>query len=473
MRIKSAGSICFSAVLFLFMGVFSAMGVAGPAPIELHFQPEETVLGDVIPFFWEGIYHIFYLRGSGWGHISSKDLVHWEELPNAIESGQEADAPDRENCWTGSIVEHGGVFHLFYTGKNSRDPKGDQKVMHATSHDLITWIKRHEDTFYADGSIYWNKSINGPIDNKLIYHHQAFRDPEVFWSDTTGDWRLLLHAALADGSAPAIALYSSDDLTHWKPEQPLLVLPKTSSGDCPHLFEMNNRWYLLSAEHHYTSSENPLGPFAVTMRTFDTGDLFVPKTMFDGKRRILFGWIGHREENRDEGKPLWGGVLSMPREMFTDTEGNLCQRPVQEIGVTFDRTILNLTGGPVSDQILDVPKDFMLHCEIQSASNQGKMVLRFRQTASDEESGYHLKIDLGNNTVDLGGARFQYQQVVGLNESNPVSVDLFVMGSVCECFVENSYCFTMRIYNFPNGGVSFPEIDPGVEIRNFQVKTLE
>ncbi|MCB9785043.1 MAG: family 43 glycosylhydrolase, partial [Candidatus Omnitrophica bacterium] len=145
MRIKSAGSICFSAVLFLFMGVFSTMGVAGPAPIELHFQPEETVLGDVIPFFWEGIYHIFYLRGSGWGHISSKDLVHWEELPNAIESGQEADAPDRENCWTGSIVEHGGVFHLFYTGKNSRDPKGDQKVMHATSHDLITWIKRHED----------------------------------------------------------------------------------------------------------------------------------------------------------------------------------------------------------------------------------------------------------------------------------------------------------------------------------------
>ena len=101
------------------------------------------------------------------------------------------------------------------------------------------------------------------------------------------------------------------------------------------------------------------------------------------------------------------------------------------------------------------------------------MALRFRQTALEEESGYRLKIDLGNNTVDLGGARFQYQQVVGLDESNPVSVDLFVTGSVCECFVENSYCFTMRIYNFPNGGVSFPEIDPGVEIRNFQVKTLE
>ena len=463
----------FSITLYWLLGLSSVLAVAGPASIDLHFQPEGTVLGDVVPFYWDGVYHVFYLRGSDWAHISSNDLIHWEEHPDALKRGREEDSPDRENCWTGSIVEHEGVFHLFYTGKNSRDPKGDQKVMHATSRDLITWTKRHEDTFYADGSIYWSKPINGPIDDQLIYHHQAFRDPEVFWNDATGDWRLLLHAALADGSAPAIALYSSDDLKDWKPEPPLIVLPTTSSGDCPHLFEMNHRWYLLSAEHHYTTSANQLGPFEETMKTFDTGELFVPKTMFDGKRRILFGWIGHREEDRDEGNPRWGGVLTMPRELFVDSEGILCQRPVQEVLNVFDRTILDLSEGPPSDEILRVPDDFMLHCEIRSSSDEGKMTLRFRHTDSDMESGYRLKIDFGDNTVDLGGQNFQYRQVIDLDDSKPISVDLFVTGNVCECFVQESYCFTTRIYNFPSGGLSFPEIESGVEIRNLQVKTME
>ena len=46
----------------------------------LHFRPEGMKAGDVIPFFWKGSYHLFYLKGPDWGHIVSQDLLHWQEL---------------------------------------------------------------------------------------------------------------------------------------------------------------------------------------------------------------------------------------------------------------------------------------------------------------------------------------------------------------------------------------------------------
>ena len=105
----------------------------------LHFRPEGMKAGDVIPFFWKGSYHLFYLEGPDWGHIVSQDLLHWQELPKALVKGADPQGPDWESIWTGSIVEHNGTFFLFYTGKNSNDPLGDQKVMQARSTDLIHW----------------------------------------------------------------------------------------------------------------------------------------------------------------------------------------------------------------------------------------------------------------------------------------------------------------------------------------------
>lgn len=37
----------------------------------LHYAPTSGVLGDVIPFYHDGVYHVFNLKGSSWGHISS------------------------------------------------------------------------------------------------------------------------------------------------------------------------------------------------------------------------------------------------------------------------------------------------------------------------------------------------------------------------------------------------------------------
>ena len=158
---------CRRAALTVLLSVFSAVTLPASAPRSpqqtantkptLHFRPQDAKAGDVIPFYWKGDYHLFYLKGPDWAHVVSRDLLRWQELPNALIKGSDLLGPDWESIWTGSVVEHGGTFYLFYTGKNSNDPLGDQKVMQARSVDLIHWTKHPEYTFYADGKIYWNR----------------------------------------------------------------------------------------------------------------------------------------------------------------------------------------------------------------------------------------------------------------------------------------------------------------------------
>lgn len=438
----------------------------------LHFRPDSGVVGDIIPFYWKGVYHVFYLKGAGWGHLTSQDLVRWEELPDALEKGPDG-APDAENCWTGSIVEKNGVFHLFYTGKNSLDPKGDQKVMQATSTDLIVWAKRPEDTFYADGTIYWSKSVNGPIDDKQIYHHQAFRDPDVIWNEAESRWWMLLHAVKADGSMPVFARYVSDDLLQWKPCEPLYVYPKEFSGDCPQMFFEQGKWHIIAADHHYTWADAPGGPYQSTMQPFDCGELFVPKSTSDGKRRILLGWIGDREGNRDSGKGVWGGVMSMARELYADAQGRLCQRPAREVMEAYNRPVLALPDDGIPLERLSVPRDYMLHTTLASKTSQAKAVFHLRQPDEERSSGYRLAIDFDSKEIVLGDNYRSYKRVCDFDAAQPVDVRVFVIGTVIECFINNQYCFTMRAYDYADEGLSMESEGAEIAIRGFAVSGLK
>ena len=62
----------------------------------------------------DGWYHLFYQYNPfaavhdriHWGHARSTDLMHWEHLPIALEPG---DGPDVDGCWSGVLVDDGGV----------------------------------------------------------------------------------------------------------------------------------------------------------------------------------------------------------------------------------------------------------------------------------------------------------------------------------------------------------------------------
>ena len=89
----------------------------------------------------DGWYHLFYQYNPfaavhdriHWGHARSTDLMHWEHLPIALEPG---DGPDADGCWSGVLVDDGGVPTLVYSGRHD----GIELPCVATgSADLLEW----------------------------------------------------------------------------------------------------------------------------------------------------------------------------------------------------------------------------------------------------------------------------------------------------------------------------------------------
>jgi sucrose-6-phosphate hydrolase SacC (GH32 family) len=89
-----------------------------PEPFHLRSKTGSS-LGDAIPFYWQGQYHVFNLNeGTGIiSHIVSSDLIHWKDLPPALLPCSDPAGPDGQFCWNGSVVEHAGTFYFFTPAK--------------------------------------------------------------------------------------------------------------------------------------------------------------------------------------------------------------------------------------------------------------------------------------------------------------------------------------------------------------------
>ena len=85
------------------------------------YRPDDGVAGDFIPFYWEGDYHLFYIKeygdetghgpGRPWYHLVTRDFVHFEEWGEAITHG----APDEQDVdvGTGSVIAGDGIFYIY------------------------------------------------------------------------------------------------------------------------------------------------------------------------------------------------------------------------------------------------------------------------------------------------------------------------------------------------------------------------
>ncbi len=404
----------------------------------LRYMPETgRMVADLIPFYDQGYYHLFYLKGfqdgtgwarhhTPWAHLKSSDLLNWEELPDALETGVQADA-DGGACFTGSVIREEETVHIFYTGFSPGHPDGREQIMHATSSD----------------GIHFDKNPNNPIlrvTSSTDYgYDEDFRDPFVFWNKEEKRYWMLFTAGEKEpvngNRRGVIGLAVSDDLLNWTFLPPIYAPKSYPSLECPDLFEIEGTWYLLFSQFgrtEYRMSNSPYGPWERPAQPyFDAGDYFfyAAKTSSNDKDRFLFGWCGDLIDGKDATRAMWGGAFVTPRRIERLSNGllTLVCPDIYEHSISNSPAInynkcIPISGawrveddsyyskneiGFAASLQLDSPKEFSLKVRVTRNSGNGfaGMVIR-----SDENlnNAYLIGVDYGASSIRL--ERYQYIQ---------------------------------------------------------------
>jgi len=115
----------------------------------LHVAPRTGWLNDPNgPIEWDGRFHVFFQHNPlaaawaprvHWGHAVSDDLCSWELWPDALVP---ADAgPDSGGCWSGCVVDDGGVPTAVYSGLGERGEAAESVCVARGDTALRTWRK--------------------------------------------------------------------------------------------------------------------------------------------------------------------------------------------------------------------------------------------------------------------------------------------------------------------------------------------
>lgn len=278
-----------------------AMLLAPVSDSPVYFAHEVEGIGDPNPFYEDGVYSVFYLKNEGrhpWWMSQSENLSRWSPPVEAVAVGARG-TPDH---WTGSgsvIADPAGGYRLYYTG-HAPDRRPKEVVMEARSAHLRgPWRKQPTATF--GGAPY--------------YDALDFRDPFVFWNDEAKAWWMLMTTRRA-GKA-AIGLLTSPDLNRWSAVPPLYTETSPLNLEVPDLFTEGGDWFLLYSDQRdaarqvrYLRAAKSRGPYQYgPYDALDGRAFYAGKSAGSGEKRLLFGWLAHREGKRDDGALIWGGDM--------------------------------------------------------------------------------------------------------------------------------------------------------------------
>jgi len=430
---------------------------------------------------WNGEFHVFYQYNPGgpyhdtihWGHAVSEDLVHWEDRPVALTPS--FDGPDRDGCWSGCAFDDDGTVRIMYTGG-----RGDlQLPCLATAAD--------------EGLDSWEKDPKNPVIDTLPVDPPLrstedwkveFRDHNVWQEGDT--WYQLIGSGVEDGGGTAL-LYSStdDELRQWHYEGPILTGEPETDGsmwECTELLDLGEKQLLHVSNYdevRYYLGEYEDGEFE-TERTgqLDDGDFYAPQSLRTDDGRVLtWGWIWEARDESAQWDAGWSGALSLPREIELADDGTVRQRPATELESLRERHVHEGSRSLRSErELLDTSgMAFELSAEIKLDDAEAFEIVVGESPDGEERTPIRytrdsqLVVDRSHSSLDDHTSKTPDRMPISPIDE-PLSLRLFVDGSVVELFANERHCLTTRIYptradsdtlsiHAKGGAVELPEFD--------------
>lgn len=298
---------------------------------QFHFSARRGWLNDPNGLcFYGGQWHLFFQHGpfswggsaKWWGHATSRDLVHWTEVEEAL-------APDAlGEMYSGSaVVDHGNTSGL---GAHGKPPL---VLVYTAAGDPFTQCIASS----VDGRAF-TKYAGNPVIKNIT---PGNRDPKVFWHGPTKCWVLALW--VEQNRRNTVHFLTSPDLKDWTPAS---VADGGPSGDgflyeCPDMFEMaldgdkhHPQWVLSAANGEYAVGAfdgRTFTPDASRLPGPHGGGFYAAQTFSDAPhgRRIQIGWL----QTATPGMPF-NQSMSLPLEqhLVTTPDGpRLTWAPVKEL----------------------------------------------------------------------------------------------------------------------------------------------
>ena len=446
-------------------------------PIYHYVNPEGKLNDPNGLCFWQGRWHLFY-QGyppedprQHWGHAVSDDLVHWRDLPYCI-------YPDPEECcYSGAtLVEAERVIAMYHGTKVGN--------MVATASDplLLNWRK------VGDGPVI-PLPAKGQAAPYRVFDPCIWREGEHYYSLSAGQ--------LPDGpgGTPVAAdfLFRSKDLAHWEYLHPFTEGDRFTllgdDGACPYFWPIGDKHMLLFFSH-MSGGQYLLGDYDTTRQ----------KLVVTGASKFNMGPVGpsgvHAPSATPVGKDIvaifnmnpgkrtagWDQIMSLPRRLSLDAEGELCQAPVEAVASCRKRrlggapqalpanqevVLPELAGDAVEIQATVAPSaaaTFTLNVLRSPDAEEVTRIAFFRDRGYRDnvlrrrhvESRITLDTSYSSTAADVR-CRAPETASVRLQPDEPLELRVFVDRSIVEVFVNGRQCVAARVYpeRADSTGISF------------------
>ena len=274
-------------------------------------------MGDVMPFYDDGVMNIYHLRNVAGtnslfyhpiARLSTSDYIHYENKGIALNYEEKVSSIDAA-LGTGSFIKDDkGVYHCFYTGHN--DKAHDEEL--SGSGLIHKEALRH--AISKDNQATWEK-----IDDFCLFGYEDdFRDPYVYYSKEDNRYYMLV--TTRDFGNAVIRRFGASSLDASDEEWEFVDNFFTNDAgsynmECPSYIELGDYQYLAYSEQgdnrvtHYRYRKNSSEPWKAFDRdAIDSGGFYAGRLEKAGDKLFAFAWCA-RLTGGNTGSFDWAGNL--------------------------------------------------------------------------------------------------------------------------------------------------------------------